>query len=102
MKKVFIKILAAITCTGILITACKKNELTVSPYDYNDGRALFKINYACDYALNRGVQIKINDTRVSNNITYATPFPGGGLNTGGSNNADYMTVSPGANVVKLS
>lgn len=102
MKQLLIKILLAFTCAGILLFACKKNELTVSPYDYTEGKALFKINYACAYGLNRGVQIKINDVRVSNNITYATPFPGGGLNTGGSNNADYLAVDPGSNTVKLS
>jgi hypothetical protein len=102
MKKVFIKILSANTCIGLLLLACKKNELTVSPYDYTDGKALFKINYACAYGNNRGVQLKINDVRVSNNITYATPFPGGGLNTGGNNNADYLAIGAGANAVKLS
>jgi hypothetical protein len=102
MKSAIIKIVSACMCLGILILACKKNELTVSPYDYTGTRALFKINYACAYGNNRGVQIKINDVRVSNNITYATPFPGGGLNTGGSNNADYLALEPGSHTIKLS
>jgi hypothetical protein len=85
-----------------LVLACEKNKLTVSPYDYTGTQALFKINYACAYGLNRGVQVKINDVRISNSITYATPFPGGGLNTGGSNNADYLAVEPGTHTVKLS
>jgi hypothetical protein len=102
MKKVVIKILSACMCAGLLVLACQKNKLTVSPYDYTDGKTLFKINYACAYGNNRGVQLKINDVRVSNNITFATPFPGGGLNTGGSNNADYLAVDPGSNTVKLS
>lgn len=102
MKQLLIKVLPAIACTGILFLACEKNELTVSPYEYTGDKALFKVNYACAYGNNRGVQVKINDVRVSNNITFATPFPGGGLNTGGSNNADYLAVTPGSNTVKFS
>ena len=102
MTQQHIKIFAGIVCSAIIIMACEKNQLTVSPYDYADGKALFKINYACATALNPGVRLKINDVIVSNTITYATPFPGGGLNTGGSNNADYLQVEPGSNNVKLS
>lgn len=102
MKSAIIKMALACMCLGLLVLACKKNELTVSPYDYTGTQALFKINYACAYGNNRGVQIKINDVRVSNNITYATPFPGGGLNTGGSNNADYLALEPGSHTIKLS
>jgi hypothetical protein len=102
MTQQHIKTFAAIFCTGLIIMACKKNQLTVSPYDYADGKALFKLNYACATAINPAVRLKINDITMSNNITYATPFPGGGLNTGGSNNADYLQAEPGTNSVKLS
>lgn len=101
-NNLYIKLLAATCCLFVVCWACKKNVLTVSPYDYTDGDALFKINYACPYALNPAVQIKINGVRVSNGITYTTPFPGGGLNTGGSNNSDYLNVTPGANTISLS
>jgi len=100
-KNLYIKLLAAACCL-VICWACKKNVLTVSPYDYTEGKALFKINYSCPYALNPGVQIKINGVRVSNNITYATPFPGGGLNTGGGNAADYLAINAGVDTVSLS
>ncbi len=102
MKKRYIAILVAGVFFSVLFMACKKNELTVSPYDYTDGMALLKINYSSPYLLNPGVQVKINGVKVSNAITYSTPFPGGGLNTGGSSNADYLAVNPGIDTVSIS
>jgi hypothetical protein len=90
-----------IACAAI-IYSCKKNTISVAPFDVANDQALFKLNYACPYRSIGAVQIKIDGARVSNNITYNTPFPGGGLNTGGSNNADYMSLSPGEHTVSLS
>lgn len=87
---------------AIAIYSCKKNTISVAPFDVANDQALFKLNYACPYRSIGAVQIKIDGERVSNNIAYATPFPGGGLNTGGSNNADYMALSPGEHTVSLS
>lgn len=101
MKKNHI-FLFVIVFTGSLFWACKKNVLTVSPYDYTDGQALLKINYSCPYFRNPGVQIKINGEKVSSLITYSTPYPGGGLNTGGNTFADYLSVKPGNNTIGLS
>ncbi len=86
----------------LILTACKKNVLTVAPYDYANGKALLKINYSCPYLLNPGVMIKINGEKVSSLVTYSTPYPGGGLNTGGNSYADYLSVKPGQNTVSLS
>ena len=89
--------------TGVVIIySCKKNTISVAPFDVANDMALFKLNYACPYKNINAVQIKIDGERVSNTITYNTPFPGGGLNTGGSNNADYMSLSPGEHTVSLS
>lgn len=87
---------------GTLLWSCKKNVLTVSPYDYTDGKALLKINYSSPYAKNPAVQIKINGEKVSSLVTYSTPYPGGGLNTGGNTYADYLSVNPGMNSLRLS
>jgi hypothetical protein len=86
----------------VVVYSCKKNTISVAPFDVANDQALFKLNYACPYRSIGAVQIKIDGNRVSNNITYNTPFPGGGLNTGGSNNADYMSLSPGEHTVSLS
>jgi hypothetical protein len=100
MKKyllIFGMVMAVIT-----IYSCKKNTISVAPFDVANDQALFKLNYACPYRSIGAVQIKIDGERVSNTITYNTPFPGGGLNTGGSSNADYMSLSPGEHTVSLS
>lgn len=101
MKKFFLCLLL-FACAATLFWSCKKNILNVSPYDYTDGNALLKINYSSPYAKNPGVQVKINGEKVSSLITYSTPYPGGGLNTGGNTYADYLSVKAGANKIRLS
>ena len=101
MKKRHIATLITGAFFSVAFWACKKNELRVAPFDLTDGMALLKINYSSPYALNPGVQIKVNGVKVSNAITYSTPFPGGGLNTGGSSNADYLAVTPGIDTVSI-
>jgi len=103
MKKINIIGGIAILLLIALTWSCKKNVLRVSPYDLTDGQALLKINYASPYAANPSVQIKINGIRVSPaTINYPTPFPGGGLNTNGTNFADYFSVTPGKDSVVIS
>lgn len=101
MKK-YILIIGILITGAVIVYSCKKNTISVAPFDIASGNALFKLNYACPYKSIASVQIKIDDQRVSNTITYATPFPGGGLNTGGSSNADYMSLAPGEHTVSLS
>ncbi|GEM_PF-578406 len=101
--------LTAVVATMLLIIACKKNELRQSPFDGIDGKAMVKINYSCPYFSrstapiipNRQVWIRINENLVSSPITYSTPYPGGGLNTGGNSFADYLSVNPGMNKVSI-
>lgn len=104
------KIMAVWILTAlVLVIACKKNELRQSPFDGIDGKALVKINYSCPYFSrttapvipNRQVWIRINGNLVSSAITYSTPYPGGGLNTGGNSFADYLSVNPGVNNISL-
>jgi len=101
MKKIFFYTLLLL-CAGTAFWSCEKNVLNVSPYDYTDGNALLKINYSSPYAKNPAVQIKINGEKVSSLVTYSTPYPGGGLNTGGNTYADYLSVKPGSNKIRLS
>ena len=99
-----------ILATVLLMIACKKNELRQSPFDLIDGKALVKINYSCPYIsrttplpaiTNRSVWIRINGKVVSSGITYSTPYPGGGLNTGGNSFADYLSTTPGVNNISI-
>jgi hypothetical protein len=98
------KYLSFITICLLVVTvvACKRN--VVSGLDLTDasGNAQLKIVYASAYTTNYSAQLKVNNQRVSNNITYTTPFPGGGLNTGGSSLPWYLSLRPGPTDVTLS
>jgi len=86
----------------LFMTACKKNEIKLTDVDIVKDEALFKVGYFSPNSANPGVQLTINGQRVSYLFTNATPFPGGGYNTGGSNNSDYLVVNPGQNEVGIS
>lgn len=97
------KIAIAAVALSFALTACKRNELDlVATTPAADNAAFVKIVHASAYATNYTVQLKLNDVRVSNNISYSTPFPGGGLNTGGSTQPWYLAVDPGTTAVKMS
>lgn len=80
---------------GILLGGCKKNEINYGETEAVNDKALLKFNYVSGYARNPSVQLSINGKRVSNLITARTPFPGGGYNTGGGSQPDYLSVTPG-------
>ena len=84
-----------------VLSGCDKNKLEVlfsTPVD-----AKVKINYSSAYAANPSVQLKIDGQRVSSLIQYAYPFPGGGLNTLGGSQPDYLSVKTGsASVISIS
>ena len=86
----------------LFMTACKKNEIKLTDVDIVKDEALFKVGYFSPNSAKPGVQLTINGQRVSYLFTNATPFPGGGYNTGGSNNSDYLVVNPGQNEVGIS
>jgi hypothetical protein len=94
MKKIF---LFSILASSIaMITGCdKETEITAPSENVNSSQAQLKINFVSAYTANPSVQLKLNDTRVSNLITARTPFPGGGYNTGGGSTGDYLAVNPG-------
>jgi len=100
MKKIFF-VITALTCISLVQLACKKNKLTSSPFELTDGKALLKVNYSCPYRFNPAVIIKVNGEKVSSAITYSTPYPGGGLNTGGNSFSDYLAVAPGNDTISL-
>jgi hypothetical protein len=91
----------ALMAASVVISSCKKNELRSAPFEFTDGKALVKINHSCPYSKNPGIVIKVNGEKVSSPITYSTPYPGGGLNTGGNSYADYLAFNPGDNKISL-
>lgn len=84
-----------------ILASCEKNEMNVtSSTEANEARV--KVVFASFYRSNPGYQIKINDERVSGILNSTgsspnpTPFPGGGLNTGGGSTPDYLGVTSGS------
>lgn len=87
------------------ISSCEKNEITNSEYIEVPGNAQLKVMFFSTYRGNPLFQIKNNDVRISNTLgggTNQTPYPGGGLNTGGPTpTADYLDVTPGSNKISI-
>jgi len=101
--KIFRSLFLVSTAAALLLVSCDKKEV-VSQLNLLSvaGNTNFKVVHASAYATNYSVQLKINDVRVSSNMTYSTPFPGGGLNTGGSNFPWYMSMVGGDKKISLS
>lgn len=83
------------------LQSCKKYEIVPLPVTSVSGMANVKLVHASAYPTNIPVQFKVNGARVSNAITYSTPFPGGGLNTGGSSLPYYLSLNPGTNKIEM-
>jgi hypothetical protein len=100
MKKIFINI--AIASAVLFVAGCEKSRDYKAGFDMiNPTDALLKVIYGSAYATNPGVQLSIDDVRVSGLITFRTPFPGGGFNTPGSNFPDYLSVKPGTRKLSI-
>ncbi|HUC82942.1 MAG TPA: DUF4397 domain-containing protein [Flavisolibacter sp.] len=83
------------------LMSCKKNEIDPLPLKDLDNTTNVKIVHASAYLTNYSVHLKVNDQRITNAFTYSTPFPGGGLNTGGSNFPWYFALNPGQSKITL-
>jgi hypothetical protein len=96
------KIIPILGLVSILAIACEKNSFNVTERKSPpEGAALVK--FAPVSATTNGVTVLvyINGERVSYPLPYNTPFPGGGLSTGGSNNSDFLVVNPGNSKVEF-
>lgn len=86
-----------------LAPGCAKNVIQYGEStNVTPDQALLKINYESMYALNPGVQVTVNGTRVSPLLVGRTPFPGGGYNTMGDARPDYLAVPQGEIKMKIS
>lgn len=91
---------SALIAMTLFVMGCEKNVLDYGEVEkLGADQALLKINYVSQYKSNPTVVLKLNDIRISSIITSRTPFPGGGYNTGGGSQPDFLVVNPGA--VKL-
>ncbi|MES2776746.1 MAG: DUF4397 domain-containing protein [Bacteroidota bacterium] len=102
MKINIIPAFGAILASMLLLTACEKNQFALKENVFVTGKARLKVNFASSYGANPLYQVNIDGIRVSNGLTFFTPFPGGGLNTGGSNYADYLAAEPGMRKITIS
>lgn len=92
----YLKLTLGILGVMVLMVSCKKEELV--PFESKKAtsdNAYLKIVYSSAYTVNYRVYLKVNNVKMSNTITYSTPFPGGGLNTGGGSLPDYLEINPG-------
>lgn len=97
-------ILAGLVIT-LSLAGCEKNTFRVSNYQDAAQLARVKVNFFSMYRTLPPYQVKVNDVRVSNNLGYSpnpTPFPGGGLNTGGGSTNDYLAITPGTAKISVS
>lgn len=94
MKKLII-FFGTLLSLGVLSGCDKEIPVVAVAENVTSGQTFLKINYVSAYASNPNVQLKLNNTRVSNVITARTPFPGGGFNTGGGSSNDYLALNPG-------
>jgi hypothetical protein len=99
--KHFIKSIITVLLLLFIFSGCEKNRFNLKNNTFITGKASLKINFFSSYRANPVYHIKVDDVRVSNNLTYATPFPGGGLNTGGGNYGDYLAVDPGSRKITI-
>ncbi|SEN93024.1 protein of unknown function [bacterium A37T11] len=91
MKKFILYIGIALAFYGCEKQGFDYGDLT----KYDNTKALVKINYASAYPKDPAVAIKFNGSRVTPLIIGRTPYPGGGYNTNGPSNPDYLMVDPG-------
>ena len=86
----------------MLFSSCKKNDIKYGEFDLvGANQALFKVNFLSQYKSAPSVVFIIDGKRVNNPITARTPFPGGGLNTGGGSTANYMVFNSGSYEFKV-
>ncbi len=87
----------------LLVTcfSCEKNSFTVSQRDSPQADAFVKFCFFPATTNTIPVQGYVNGIRVTSSLTFPISFPGGGFNMGGSSNADYLTMKPGANKIEF-
>lgn len=100
--KHILKISCSVLAGIMLFSSCKKNEIKYGEFDLvGANQALFKVNYLSQYKSAPSVVFIIDGKRVNNPISARTPFPGGGLNTGGGSTANYMVFNAGSHEFKV-
>jgi hypothetical protein len=85
---------------ALVFWSCKKNTYFVTERVSSAGSAQVKIGYFSAYTVLPNTILYINDKPVSNTLVAPVGFPGGGFNTNGLSNGDYLWITPGATKVQ--
>lgn len=85
----------------ITLSACEKNTFRTTERSFEEGKAQIKLGLFNAPTAATSVLAYLNGDRVSSALLLPYPFPGGGFNTGGSSNGDYLAVDAGANKLQL-
>ena len=91
---------AAFFTVTLVFWGCKKNSYFITDRISSDGSAQVKLGYFSAYTVLPNTILYINDKPVSNTLLAPIGFPGGGFNTNGSGNGDYLWVTPGATKIQ--
>ena len=85
----------------VMLSACEKNTFRTTDRSFEEGKAQIKLGLFNAPLAATSVLAYLNGVRVSSSLLLPYPFPGGGFNTGGSSNGDYLAVNAGANKLQL-
>ncbi len=89
-------ITATFITVAFIFWGCKKNSYFITERTSSEGSAQVKLGYFSAYTVLPNTILYINDKPVSNTLTAPVGFPGGGFNTNGLSNGDYLWVTPGS------
>ncbi len=109
MRKYLFADISKLVGTLLLFSSCEKNVLnTTEVNQLTSQEAQVKVVFTTAYRSNPSYYIYINAQRSSSIIgptsttaPNVTPFPGGGLNTGGGSTADYLRIPSGQSTVSV-
>lgn len=93
-------ITATFITAALVFWGCKKNSYFITDRTSSAGSAQVKLGYFSAYTVLPNTILYINDKPVSNTLTAPIGFPGGGFNTNGSSNGDYLWVTPGSTKIQ--
>ncbi len=98
MKNKLVYLLAIV---AMILSACEKNTFRTTARSFEEGKAQIKLGLFNAPLASTAVLAYLNGEKVSSPLVLPYPFPGGGFNTGGSSNGDYLAVDPGPNKLEL-
>lgn len=86
----------------LALGSCEKNTFGVTERNTPGNVAFVKVAYLSPFNISSNTQVYFNGERFTNNLVYATSFPGSGMNmTGSAATSDYLALTPGPHKVEF-